>query len=366
MRIINLSYNTNNQYHDPDIWLRRIAFFTGILKSLAEFNDVISIHFIDYEGILRIDKVSNHFLRYRRWQLWLPIGFHRYLKRFHPDVVIVHGLIFPWQIILLRCQLGRATRIVVQHHAERPLRWHRKYFQRKADSYVKAYLFASAELGRLWVDKGLIRSASKIREVIGASSPFTPMDRKPARLVTGVAGKPVFIWVGRLDKNKDPVTVVNAFRHFLTNHYQSSLYMIFQTGELLEALKAIISKYPDTEKAIHLMGKVDYHDLHYWYNSADFIISGSHYEGSGIAVCEAMSCGCIPVVTDIPSFRMMTRQGECGMLYPPGDTDLLLAALTKSAEIDIETMKSKVLQQFNNKLSFAANAREYYDIFSAP
>ena len=78
-----------------------------------------------------------------------------------------------------------------------------------------------------------------------------------------------------------------------------------------------------------------------WYNSADFIISGSHYEGSGVAVTEAMSCGCIPVVTDIPSFRSMTGQGKCGLLFKPGNEQDLLAALLKTKEMDMEIEKSK-------------------------
>jgi glycosyltransferase involved in cell wall biosynthesis len=97
-------------------------------------------------------------------------------------------------------------------------------------------------------------------------------------------------------------------------------------------------------------------ELSYWYNGADFIISTSHYEGSGISVCEAMSCGCIPIVTDIPSFRMMTRGGECGLLFHPGDADQLNIALIKSVTLNVQTEREKVLNQFDENLSFKAIA----------
>ncbi len=51
-----------------------------------------------------------------------------------------------------------------------------------------------------------------------------------------------------------------------------------------------------------------------YYNSADYFVLGSHYEGSGFSLVEAMSCGVIPIVTDIPSFRMMTNNGKIGTL----------------------------------------------------
>ena len=43
------------------------------------------------------------------------------------------------------------------------------------------------------------------------SSVFYPIDKIIARSKTNVSGDPVFIWAGRLNKNKDPLTVVNAF-----------------------------------------------------------------------------------------------------------------------------------------------------------
>jgi glycosyltransferase involved in cell wall biosynthesis len=94
----------------------------------------------------------------------------------------------------------------------------------------------------------------------------------------------------------------------------------------------------------------------YWYNSVDFVMAGSHYEGSGTAVCEAMSCGCIPIITDIFSFRMMTDNGNIGMLYEPGNQAKLLAALQQTATLDISAEKEKVLAYFASTLSFEAIA----------
>ena len=104
--------------------------------------------------------------------------------------------------------------------------------------------------------------------------------------------------------------------------------------------------------------------MQYWYSSADFIISASHYEGSGVAVCEAMSCGCIPILTNIQSFRKMTGPGpqgsvsKCGLLYEPGDDEGLLKILLQTDTLNMEEERNKVLQQFNTELSFEAIAKK--------
>jgi glycosyltransferase involved in cell wall biosynthesis len=119
------------------------------------------------------------------------------------------------------------------------------------------------------------------------------------------------------------------------------------------------------KEGIILVGKIPHQQMQEWYNSADFIISSSHYEGSGISVCEAMSCGCIPVVTDIISFRKMTGPGKCGFLYEPGNEEELLAALLKIINMDIETERAKALQQFKKELSFDAIAEKIKTIISS-
>ncbi|HEX3386522.1 MAG TPA: glycosyltransferase, partial [Mucilaginibacter sp.] len=91
----------------------------------------------------------------------------------------------------------------------------------------------------------------------------------------------------------------------------------------------VINLSPHRE-SITLVGELPHDELQYWFNSADFTLSASHYEGSGTAVCEAMSCGCVPIVTDIPSFRMITDNGRCGLLYEPGNEHALLDALRPS------------------------------------
>jgi len=92
--------------------------------------------------------------------------------------------------------------------------------------------------------------------------------------------------VGRLNYNKDPLNVVRAFLKYAQIKREARLYMIYHTDELLPHINELLANNDSASNTIKLVGQVPHDDLQYWFNSADFLLSGSHYEGSGTAVCE--------------------------------------------------------------------------------
>jgi hypothetical protein len=162
VKIIHVSYRqARPSYSDPQRWISFISFFTGILECLSRHAEVIAIHHIAYKGSLSLNGVTYHFPKLRRWELTFPIRLNAFIGKLRPDVVVVHGLLFPWQILMLRCQLPGGVAIIAQHHAERPLKNIRKLIQQVADRYVGAYLFASMPAGLQWARMG--RSETHIR-----------------------------------------------------------------------------------------------------------------------------------------------------------------------------------------------------------
>jgi glycosyltransferase involved in cell wall biosynthesis len=302
------------------------------------------------------------FIREGKKAVRFPRHTHRIIKSLQPDVVLINGFIFPLQVIQLRWKLGRKVKIMLLHRAEQPRKGWRKYLQKLADRYVDAYLFTSAEFGEQW--KGNI-DTDKMHEVIQASSIFSVMDRAVARQNLNINAGTVFLWVGSLIPRKDPVTVVKAFVRFLEIQPSARLYMIYQSDELLKDVLEIVNSNEKTAAGIVMVGKVAHAQLQDWYNSADFIITGSHYEGSGVAVSEAMSCGCIPIVTDIISFRKMTGPAKCGFLYEAGNVDELLKVLVHTEKIEKEKEQAKTLEQFKQELSFDAIARKIQQVVAS-
>lgn len=359
MKIVTLSYDHDPLYSVPQPWLVRTRAYGGVLAALAKLDDVANVAQINYEGSVNHDGIQYHFANYgdRRF----PDKLHRLVKSLKPDVVLVHSLNRPLQVIQLRMALPSSIRIIVQNHAEKPATGIRKVLRRLADNFVDAYLFASTDMGLDWVNKGNLASPKKIHEVMELSSVFYPVDRETARAKTGIDAEKAYLWVGRLDANKDPITAIKAFLKFAETEPLARLYMLYHTEELLPRINQLLSEATNAE-AVKLVGKIPNDDMLYWFNSADFFIAASHYEGSGTALCEALSCGCIPVVSDIPSFRMITDRGNIGRLFPPGDDGQLLTALQQSQLLDVATERQKALAYFKSNLSFEAIAQQIHTI----
>jgi glycosyltransferase involved in cell wall biosynthesis len=358
MNFVSITYTKKQQFSQPDDWLQRIHFYLGVLEALGRKHSVISIDRISYKGEIFLNSVLHYFPDVGNNRLGVPWKLNRLAAKQKPDIVLVQGMGFPLQVILLRMQLGKRVRIIVQHHAEKPFTGIKKIIHRLADRCIDAYFFSSGALGESWVSKGNLRSPQKIHEVMEVSSDFTTVQRSKAQAVTGLKGHPGFLWVGRLDNNKNPLMIIKAFLRFATAWPAARLYMLYHTTELLPDIERLLDTFPNGREVITLVGKLPHAELQNWYNSADFMISGSWYESGGTAVCEAMSCGCIPILTDIFSFRAMTANGQCGQLYEPGNEDALLAALLQAALSDVTEERRKVLRQFRAELSFEAIANK--------
>src|SRR5690606_10495855 len=159
--------------------------------------------------------------------------------------------------------------ICISHHSEQTSRSQRTWLQRRADKYIDAYLFTRSDQAEPWLNKGIIADRAKVKQLFEGSSAFGPSDRNEARKRTGITGNSVYLWVGRLISIKDPLTVVRAFVRFLRQGNKADLYMVFQTTDLLDDVKALLEVHADVASSIHLVGKVDHDELVYWYNSAD-------------------------------------------------------------------------------------------------
>jgi glycosyltransferase involved in cell wall biosynthesis len=335
---------------DAETWLERIGFITGVFEAETTYADVHAFYHLPFRQNVVRNNVTYHFTGLARRRLIIPIGFNNDIAKLKPDVIVVHGLVFPFQVILLARKLPR-VRIFCQHHAELPFRDLRRSLQRVADRYVSGYFFTSAAQARPWHKAGVIRDLNKVWEIMGTSSVFRPTrDRTVSDLK-----RRTFLWVGHLDNNKDPLTLLQAFAVYSREYPDAVLSMVYQTRILEQDVRKLIDSLQLSTVA-HMIGKCTKKELERWYNESDYIISTSHYEGSGIAVCEALSCGCIPIVTDIPSLRKMTDNGRIGFLFPPGDADALAQVLQRASQINIAAASESVLAWFEKELSFHGNA----------
>lgn len=280
-------------------------------------------------------------------------GFAHLLRELEADVFHVHGLSFPRHVARLSC-LAPAVPIVLQDHADRAPRLWRRAAWRRQLSLVTGVAFCARDQAARYTAAGLMRAPVRIYEVPEATSRFLPGDRDQARAASRVSGEPVVLWVGHLDSNKDPLTVLDGVSMACRELPGLQLYCCYGAAPLLRQVQQRIARDSLLRDRVKLLSRVDHTMIEQLMRAADLFVLGSHREGSGYALIEALACGLPPVVTDIPSFRALTGGGAVGKLWPPGDAHAFCNALLASAgRVDAESRKA-VRSHFERELSFSA------------
>jgi glycosyltransferase involved in cell wall biosynthesis len=228
---------------------------------------------------------------------------------------------------------------------------------------MNAVCFVSREQAHPWLTHGFMRKEQTIVELMESSTRFMLQPRAKACAETGLTGDPLCLWVGRLNENKDPLTVLCGFAEALAGMPDARLAMVYGTNDLLPSVNRWLAKNPSTAARVTLLGRQPHALLEAVYNSADFFLLGSHHEGSGFAVLEALSCGVVPVLTDIPSFRVLTGYGTVGGIWPVGNAEALARALTSRYSRLHAGTRDEVRSFFEANFSWDAIARRAMETY---
>jgi glycosyltransferase involved in cell wall biosynthesis len=335
--------------------LEKHAASLGYLNHLPESFAPIAVRCAAFEDVFVNDTVRFVVRRGSNRFIAVPLTLFAGINSMAPQFVLLHSFNYAWQLLWLKRSLPANTKVLVQNHAEQPFPGLKFQLQRWAARYVDAFLFVSAEQAAPWRARGIIDSRHKVFEVMEGSNTFEFKQQTECRQHLKLPAGPIFLWVGRLDANKDPLTILQGFHRFKQLGHAFSLYMVFNADTLAEEVRQFIGEHR-LEEEVHLVGAVPHAELECWCNAADFFVLGSHHEGSGFALCEAMACGCIPVVTNIPSFMAMTNQGTLGLLFEPGNIGQLVQALTHTLGVKLAVARKEARQFFQQELSHEAIA----------
>ena len=265
----------------------------------------------------------------------------------------MHGLGFPQHVLAL-AGLAPGVPILLQDHANRLPRLWRRTAWRRCAPLVAGVAFCSREQARPFLDAGLLDPQTLVYEIPESTSRFAPGSREAARRALGLSGDPLLLWVGHLNENKDPLTVLAGVSEAARELPQLQLWCCFGTAPLLRRVQRHVRADPALRGRVHLLGRVPHERVRQLMHAADVFVLGSHREGSGYSLIEALACGLPPVVTDIPSFRALTGAGAVGMLWEPGNPRSLCAALLALRARAEAGLRVGVRAHFDRELSFAA------------
>ena len=312
-----------------------------LAKGFADQGFVVDLVVTKAKGALLNDvpeKVQMVDLGARRIAFSL-VPFARYLRAAKPDAILAMLPSTNVIAILAKALVRGRSRLVVGEQntlsaAMKGTRFKRarilpsvmRRTYRKADAVVAASVGVADDLARM-----LEFPRDKI-EVI-----YNPIDVSRIRTLASEAIKDpwfeknagdVILSAGRLTRQKDFPTLIRAFA--LLKCERPVRLLILGEGEDRSELEQLVNEL-GLNGQVRLPGFVS--NPYAYMRQASIFVLSSQWEGFGLVVAEALACGTAVVSTDCPSGpREILKDGELGRLVPPGDADLLAAAISESLD----------------------------------
>ena len=171
----------------------------------------------------------------------------------------------------------------------------------------------------------------------------------------------IILAVGRLEPQKDPVTLLRAFENVAQRFPDAKLWFAGD-GSLRPRLEALALEH---ELANRVVFAGFQENIVPCYHLAEIVVLSSLYEGMPLAAIEAGAAGRPIVATEVDGTAEVVEHGRTGWLVPPSDPEALAAALCNLlAEPDRARQMGQAAQQRVNRLfSFERQLEETVRIF---
>lgn len=138
----------------------------------------------------------------------------------------------------------------------------------------------------------------------------------------------LLIFVGRLDRQKDPMLLLKAFERCARTDADVHLVMIGD-GVLRREVETGIAA-AGLGGRVTLPGALGAATIAGWLRAADRFVLSSAYEGMPIAVLEALACGLPVVSTDVGEIRRVVHDGRNGRIAQTRDITGFSEAMSRS------------------------------------
>ena len=205
-----------------------------------------------------------------------------------------------------------------------------KYLQKaQAELAGMEHVIAQCQgMGNQLLDKGLV-SNEKMTVVYNPVS--EDLLEKTAGVKTTCDNDKEIVFIGRIDPQKNPVHLIEAFSKVHIKHPEVKLRMV-GSGNLDNQIKELVSELGLNDSVIFDGIRRDMENV---YASAAVVALSSDYEGMPNCLIEAIGCG-VPVVSyDCPlGPSEIIAQDVNGYLVPFHDIDSLAKHLTMAIERD--------------------------------
>jgi glycosyltransferase involved in cell wall biosynthesis len=166
---------------------------------------------------------------------------------------------------------------------------------------------------------------------------------------------PVIVSAGRFNPQKDYDTLIHAFSRLI--ECRPARLLLLGEGPDQARIEKLVADLGLTD-SIGFPGFVP--DPFAFFSCAKAFVLSSHYEGFGMVLLEALSCGCPVISTDCPSGPAeILGDGAYGRLVPVGDVRAMADALVDvlNSPVDREVLAARA-----GEFSVESVARSYLQI----
>lgn len=155
--------------------------------------------------------------------------------------------------------------------------------------------------------------------------------------------------------------VIDHFNDFILAHEASHEWrlVIAASGPEEHHLKKRVLDL-GIQDYVHFYGWVNRDTNTELYNKATLYISIPESDATSISLLEAMACGCLPIVSDLPANREWIRDNINGIIVQPGEKNVLQRALQLNSQ-KAQAMNAEIIRSEGTKAANKAKFIALYD-----
>jgi len=169
---------------------------------------------------------------------------------------------------------------------------------------------------------------------------FSPVSRNNAKRAIGFEDKFLVIHTRSWESRYGVDIALRGFSLSQKSHPDMHMLML-GGGSQSQAVRGFVETN-GLQDHVHFFGYQSNDKLTQYYQAADVYLSASHVDGSSVALLEAMACGCVPIVSDIPSNLEWVQDEYTGWTFSDGSSEELAGSLHKGAEAELEKIRLAV------------------------
>lgn len=169
-----------------------------------------------------------------------------------------------------------------------------------------------------------------------------------------------FLFVGTIQPRKNLERLIEAYASFASDFAAPYLVLVGNKGWLSDEIYNLPKKL-GIEDRVKFLGRVEDKDLPTLYSGAIALTFPSLFEGFGLPILEAMSCGCPVITSKVSSMPEVVK--DAALYVDPYNTGDIAAKMKEVTDPKVQKRLVKLGLKRAEKFSWEKAAKETLDLF---